>query len=143
MFFLCSRFRAAQSAAVAAVAAQLAQFAAPGCALLIQCCAIVASRQFKFASRMAKPPRPRQQAEDCLPGMEAFRFSNPGPGPEEGMVCTRVAYSNNIAGPSKACAGIHAASLLKSSACRSEATRRIASESRVRYVAAPWLQEQF
>ena len=43
-------------------------------------------------------------------------------------------------GPSKACAGIHAASLLhtackKKLACRSEATRQIASKSRVRYVA--------
>ena len=51
-------------------------------------------------------------------------------------------------GPSKACAGIHAASLLhtackKKLARRSEATRQIASKSRVRYVAAPWLQEQF
>ena len=31
----------------------------------------------------------------------------------------------------------------KSLARRSEATRQIASKSRVRYVAAPWLQEQF
>ena len=68
MFYVCAFAR--HSAAVAAVAAQFAhfaQFAAPGCALLIQCCAIVASRQFKFASRMAsKPPLPRH-----LPGIKA------------------------------------------------------------------------
>ena len=33
--------------------------------------------------------------------------------------------------------------LQKKLACRSEATRQIATKSRVRYVAAPWLQEQF
>ena len=69
------------------------------------------------------PEEHGKHAEDCLPGMEAFRFlcqKNPRSGPEstgtestrrlptrddfqiqdpaeEGMVCTRVAYSNNIA----------------------------------------------
>ena len=58
------------------------------------------------------------------------------------MVCTRVAYSNNIAvtDPAKLAQEFtqphYTPPAKKSLACRSEATRQIASKSRVRYVAA-------
>ena len=67
----------------------------------------------------------------CLPEMEAFRFSNPGPGLEEGVVCTRVA-SNNIAvtDPAKLAQEFtqphfYTPPAKKSSTCRSEATSKL------------------
>ena len=99
---------------------------------------------------------PAQKARgDCLPEMEAFRFSNKESrarprGRDGSSLCTRVAYSNNIAVTDPAELAqeftqphFYTPPAKKSSACRSEATRQIASKSRVRYVAAPWLQKQF
>ena len=72
------------------------------------------------------------------------------PSLDRSSLYTRVAYSNNIAVTDPAELAqeftqphFYSPPAKKSSACRSEATRRIASKSIVRYVAAPWLQEQF
>ena len=84
---------------------------------------------------------------DCLPGMEAFRFLYKKKSKVRPRDAVRHRREARQRLPTPTILQLRTSLLhtacKKKLARRSEATRQIASKSRVRYVAAPWLQEQF